>query len=78
MHVLMNFIDTTVTFSIQYFVKMFIKTKIDKILIKIDIYHKKISELVISSIEKYILEKIKFKNIVNKFSYQKAGRSNEF
>lgn len=78
MHVLMNFIDTTVTFCILYFVKKFIKTKIDKILIKIDIYHKKISELVISSIEKYILEKIKFKNIVNKFSYQKAGRSNEF
>ena len=78
MHVLMNFIDTTVTFSIQYFVKMFIKTKIDKILIKIDIYHKKISELVISSIEKYILEKLKFKNIINNFSYQKAGRWNEF
>ena len=78
MHVLMNFIDTTVTFCILYFVKKFIKTKIDKILIKIDIYHKKISELVISSIEKYILEKLKFKNIINNFSYQKAGRSNEF
>ena len=42
------------------------------------IYHKKISELIISSIEKYILEKIKFENVVNKFSYKKAGRSNEF
>ena len=78
MHVLMNFIDSTVTFFIFYFVKMFFKMKIDKILIKIDIYHKKISELFISSIEKYILEKIKFKNIINNFSYKKAGRSNEF
>ena len=43
MHVLMNFIDSTVTFFIFYFVKMFFKMKIDKILIKIDIYHKKIS-----------------------------------
>ena len=78
MHVLMNFIGSIVTFFIFYFVKKFFKMKIDKILIKIDIYHKKISELVISSIEKYILEKIKFKNIINNFSYQKAGRSNEF
>ena len=74
----MNFMDSTVTFFIFYFVKKFFKMKIDKILIKIDIYHKKISELVISSIEKYILEKIKFKNIINNFSYQKAGRWNEF
>ena len=43
MHVLMNFIDSTVTFFIFYFVKKFFNTKIDKILIKIDIYHKKIS-----------------------------------
>ena len=78
MHVLMNFIGSIVTFFIFYFVKKFFKMKIDKILIKIDIYHKKISELFISSIEKYILEKIKFKNIINNFSYQKAGRSNEF
>ena len=78
MHVLMNFIGSIVTFFIFYFVKKFFKMKIDKILIKIDIYHKKISELVISSIEKYILEKLKFKNIINNFSYQKAGRSNEF
>lgn len=41
-------------------------------------YHKKISELVISSIEKYLLEKLEFKNIINNFPYQKAGRSNEF